>query len=165
MTTSELAPSPLNHELQRHFKDLAEFQSTEECMESTLFGALRPELDRVLGGLEEGSFSPAKPFETGRAIRVAAWNIERGIQLDGVLEVLANERTLGASELLLLTEVDYGMARTSNRHVAKEIAARLGLSFKTVGTHRSHIMEKLSIHSVAGLTKYAIREGLTTAEE
>jgi DNA-binding NarL/FixJ family response regulator len=47
----------------------------------------------------------------------------------------------------------------------KEIAARLGLSLKTVGTHRGHIMEKLSIHSVAGLTKYAIREGLTTAEE
>ncbi len=47
----------------------------------------------------------------------------------------------------------------------KEIAARLGLSLKTVGTHRGHIMEKLSIHSVAGLTKYAIREGLTPAEE
>lgn len=47
----------------------------------------------------------------------------------------------------------------------KEIASRLDLSLKTVGTHRGHIMEKLSIHSVAGLTKYAIREGLTTAEE
>ena len=47
----------------------------------------------------------------------------------------------------------------------KEIAERLGLSLKTVGTHRGHIMEKLRIHSVAGLTKYAIREGLTTAEE
>jgi DNA-binding NarL/FixJ family response regulator len=47
----------------------------------------------------------------------------------------------------------------------KEIAGRLGLSLKTVGTHRGHIMDKLNIHSVAGLTKYAIREGLTTAEE
>jgi DNA-binding NarL/FixJ family response regulator len=47
----------------------------------------------------------------------------------------------------------------------KDIAAQLGLSLKTVGTHRGHIMEKLSIHSVAGLTKYAIREGLTTAED
>jgi DNA-binding NarL/FixJ family response regulator len=33
-----------------------------------------------------------------------------------------------------------------------------------VGTHRSHIMEKLDIHSIAGLTKFAIREGLTPLE-
>ncbi|HEV7669341.1 MAG TPA: response regulator transcription factor [Thermoanaerobaculia bacterium] len=46
-------------------------------------------------------------------------------------------------------------------HSTKEIAGRLFLSIKTVGTHREHLMEKLGIHSVAGLTKYAIREGLT----
>ena len=45
----------------------------------------------------------------------------------------------------------------------KEIAARLFVSAKTVGTHREHIMEKLDVHSVAGLTKYAIREGLTSS--
>jgi len=44
----------------------------------------------------------------------------------------------------------------------KEIASRLGVSVKTVETHRSQIMEKLDIHSVAELTKYAIREGLTS---
>jgi len=47
----------------------------------------------------------------------------------------------------------------------KEIASRLRLSVKTVGTHREHIMHKLDIHTVAGLTKYAIREGLTTARQ
>jgi DNA-binding NarL/FixJ family response regulator len=46
----------------------------------------------------------------------------------------------------------------------KDIANRLHLSVKTVGTHRSHIMEKLDIHSIAGLTKFAIREGLTPLE-
>ena len=44
----------------------------------------------------------------------------------------------------------------------KVIAERLHLSVKTVGTHRSHIMEKLDIHSIAELTKFAIREGLTS---
>ena len=44
----------------------------------------------------------------------------------------------------------------------KEIAARLHLSIKTVETYRSQIMEKLDIHSVAELTKYAIREGITS---
>jgi DNA-binding NarL/FixJ family response regulator len=44
----------------------------------------------------------------------------------------------------------------------KEIADRLVVSAKTISTHREHLMAKLEIHSVAGLTKYAIREGLTS---
>lgn len=46
----------------------------------------------------------------------------------------------------------------------KEIAYSFNLSVKTVESHRQHIMEKLDIHNVAALTKYAIREGLTTEE-
>ncbi len=49
-------------------------------------------------------------------------------------------------------------------HSTKDIAARLHLSVKTIDTHRHRIMDKLRIHSVAGLTKYAIRRGLTTAQ-
>jgi two-component system response regulator NreC len=45
-----------------------------------------------------------------------------------------------------------------------EIASLLEVSVKTIGTHRWRIMKKLSVHSVAELTKYAIREGLTTPE-
>ena len=44
----------------------------------------------------------------------------------------------------------------------KGIAARLEVSVKTVETHRAQIMAKLDIHSIAELTKYAIREGLTS---
>ncbi len=50
-------------------------------------------------------------------------------------------------------------------HTAKDIAARLHVSVKTVGTHREHLMTKLHVGSLAGLTKLPIREGLTTAEE
>jgi DNA-binding NarL/FixJ family response regulator len=46
----------------------------------------------------------------------------------------------------------------------KEVAARLNVSIKTVETHRRNLMEKLDLHSVAELTKYAIREGITSAE-
>jgi DNA-binding NarL/FixJ family response regulator len=46
----------------------------------------------------------------------------------------------------------------------KEIAYSFDLSVKTVEAHRQRIMEKLNIHSVAELTKYAIREGLTSVE-
>ncbi len=43
----------------------------------------------------------------------------------------------------------------------KEIANLLNVSVKTIETHRSQIMKKLNLHSLAELTKYAIREGLT----
>ena len=43
----------------------------------------------------------------------------------------------------------------------KEIAADLHLSIKTVHAHREHLMRKLNVQTVAGLTKYAVREGLT----
>jgi len=43
----------------------------------------------------------------------------------------------------------------------KEIAGKLNVSVKTIESHRKQIMEKLNIHSIAELTKYAIREGLT----
>ncbi|MBN1556798.1 MAG: response regulator transcription factor [Lentisphaerae bacterium] len=46
----------------------------------------------------------------------------------------------------------------------KEMAHNLGVSVKTVETHRRNIMEKLNLHSVAELTKYAIREGVTSLD-
>jgi DNA-binding NarL/FixJ family response regulator len=46
----------------------------------------------------------------------------------------------------------------------KEVASCLSISPKTVEAHRAQIMEKLQIHTIAGLTKYAIREGLTSVD-
>jgi len=44
----------------------------------------------------------------------------------------------------------------------KAIAGRLGLSVRTVETHRARIMRKLNIHSTAGLTKFAINQGIAS---
>jgi len=73
-------------------------------------------------------------------IREAA--LDRGARLSG------RER-----EVLQLTAEGLSM---------KEVAARLQVSVKTVETHRRQLMEKLNVYSIAELTKYAIREGLTT---
>ncbi|MBP8810717.1 MAG: response regulator transcription factor [Kofleriaceae bacterium] len=47
---------------------------------------------------------------------------------------------------------------------SKEIADRLGCAVKTVETHRKQVMDKLGVTSVAALTKWAVRMGLTPAE-
>jgi two-component system response regulator NreC len=46
----------------------------------------------------------------------------------------------------------------------RDIAAKLYVSVKTIETHRKQIMDKLGLSSIAELTKYAIREGLTSVE-
>lgn len=46
----------------------------------------------------------------------------------------------------------------------KDIAQLLGLSVKTVETHRAQIMDRLDIHDLAGLVRYAVRAGLVSSE-
>jgi len=46
----------------------------------------------------------------------------------------------------------------------KEIASRLGIGVRTIETHRERIMRRLDIHSVAGLTKFAIANGMVSLE-
>jgi DNA-binding NarL/FixJ family response regulator len=52
----------------------------------------------------------------------------------------------------------------SEGNSTRQIAEKLIVSTKTVETHRKHIMDKLDTHSIAELTKYAIREGMTSIE-
>lgn len=49
-------------------------------------------------------------------------------------------------------------------HSTREIAERLSISIKTTETHRTQIMERLAIHDVAGLTRFAVRVGLVDPE-
>jgi DNA-binding NarL/FixJ family response regulator len=66
--------------------------------------------------------------------------------------------SLGAREREVLQLVAEG--RTSG-----ETAQKLHISIKTVETHRRNITQKLGLHGTAELTKYAIREGLTSLEK
>ncbi len=49
-------------------------------------------------------------------------------------------------------------------HSSKDIALKLNLSVKTVDTHRTELMQRLDIHDIAGLVRYAIRIGLISAD-
>ena len=47
----------------------------------------------------------------------------------------------------------------------KEVASRLGIGVRTIETHRERIMRKLKIHTIAGLTRFAILNGIISLEE
>jgi DNA-binding NarL/FixJ family response regulator len=74
-----------------------------------------------------------------------------------VVEVTPRRTTLASREREILQLLAEG--KTS-----KEMASLLDISSKTVETHRRNIMAKLKLNSIAALTKFAIREGLTTTE-
>jgi endonuclease/exonuclease/phosphatase family metal-dependent hydrolase len=151
--------SPLRHQLAPHFDALARFNSTAELEASPLYARLRSEITRVLESVERGDFSDpaqtnarinsetnagpnsetrrrapeARPDESGAVasglIRAVAWNVERGSRLEGLVEALKGHRLLRGADVLLLTELDYGMARSGNRHVAREAASQLGMNY------------------------------------
>jgi DNA-binding NarL/FixJ family response regulator len=50
-------------------------------------------------------------------------------------------------------------------HTTQEIARIMNVSSKTVETHRTQLMERLDIHDIAGLVRYAVREGLVVLEK
>src|SRR5262245_34800653 len=68
---------------------------------------------------------------------------------------IRTDRTLALSgrEREVLVRVAEGLGN-------KEISQRLGVSVRTVETHREHIMRKLDIHTIAGLTRFAIAQGM-----
>jgi two-component system NarL family response regulator len=81
-----------------------------------------------------------------------------GSRLRGAAEEGASASSLlGARERQILQLLAEG-------HTSSEIARRLHIATTTVDSHRRNIMKKLDLHSVAELTKYAIREGLTSLE-
>jgi DNA-binding NarL/FixJ family response regulator len=120
-----------------------------------------------------GYLPKAAPFEElAAAVRVVA---SGGVYLsprvagvivdDYVRGGSATENLQDASAFSVLTDREREVLQLMAEGLAtKQVAAHLHVSIKTVETHRAKTMSKLNLHSVAELTKYAIREGLTSVE-
>jgi len=78
-------------------------------------------------------------------------NLGKPRDRDGMVK--ANGARLTSRENEVLQLVAEGSAN-------KQVAAELGISIKTVEKHRQHLMDKLNIHETAGLTRYAIAQGI-----
>jgi len=122
------APLAFEHTFRPFLTELARFQNTRELESSGLYRKLKPEIDQVLSHVWQEDFA-APAATTGGLVRTVAWNIERGMCLDEVIGFLKGHPLMAGADLLLLSELDWGMARTSNRFVAREIASALGLNY------------------------------------
>ena len=80
----------------------------------------------------------------------------------GVVDELVGPR-LAKEPLLSTRETEVLRLLAAGKSTA-DMARELGVSVKTIETHRRQIMHKLGLHSVAELTKYAVREGLTSLD-
>lgn len=93
--------------------------------------------------------------------------LSRGIT-DVVVEdyVQRLERESGEQRVSILTPKEREVLQLiAEGNSTKEIAATLHVSVKTIETHRQNIMNRLEIRSIALLTKFAIREGLTSLDD
>jgi DNA-binding NarL/FixJ family response regulator len=82
------------------------------------------------------------------------------IVVDGYLRVLSKGKSTNTPELTAREREILQLV--AEGETSKKIAARLHVSIKTIEAHRQKIMDKLNIRSVAGITKYAIQNGLTS---
>ena len=81
-----------------------------------------------------------------------------------VVDAIARPAEASPSSLGVLTDREREVLQLIAEGLSsKEIAAMLGVSLKTVDSHRSNLMEKLDIHKVSGLVRFAIRSGLVEA--
>ena len=165
--TEKSSPEVLDHGLEKYFPELLKFESTRALEQSAVYREIRPRVEQILNAVVVENF--ASPLgKTAEGVSALAWNIERGIQLEGIIDALKNHPELKDRDLLLLTELDYGMARSGNRFVAQEIARELGLNYafapvyialqKGSGVEAAVEGENSrSVHGLALFSKYPIR--------
>lgn len=124
-----LSPDILNHDLNKFFPELLQFESVGELEASDVWPKVRDEAERILNAVVGENLAPSDVQGDSNVVRALAWNIERGNIFEGILDALKNHEHMKDRDVLLLTELDLGMARSRNRFVAQELARELKLNY------------------------------------
>ena len=103
------------------------------------------------------SMAGSKLIEAIHAVRKGEIYLSPGVSRGLVDAYLAKDDT--PVDVLSIREREVLQLIVEGKNV-KEIGGILGISTKTAESHRTNIMEKLNIHEIAGLVRYAIREGI-----
>ena len=118
---------PLQHELAPSYGELRQIRTRGQLHKSALWARIGPEVVRVLDAVDVRDAPGVPPLP--RTFRAVAWNIQRGQHLDALVAALRDDPALARADVLFLSEVDCGMGRSGNRHVARELATALGMSY------------------------------------
>ena len=120
------------HERSFHpfIRELARFETTRELEGSDLYRKLKTDIESLLEEVwQEHLVDALKPPSTEKTISAVAWNIERGMRADAVARLFREHQALNHADVLLLSELDWGMARTGNRFIARELAEAIGMNY------------------------------------
>src|SRR5262245_15382985 len=121
-------PLSFDQSFRPYLQELARFENTKDLETSAVYRKLKPEFERILAHVWHEELVTADP-PSGHAPKAVAWNIERGIRTDAICRLLQYHEDLRDADVLLLSELDWGMARTENRFVVRDIAAALNLNY------------------------------------
>jgi endonuclease/exonuclease/phosphatase family metal-dependent hydrolase len=91
-------------------------------------------IQQVLSAIDVGDHSCDPPAKRP-AYRILAWNLQRGIQLEGQVGALRTHPYLSTCDVLLISEADVGMARSQNRSVAETLARELHMRYAFVPSY------------------------------
>lgn len=129
----------------RYVRRMFQAGATAYLLKESAFDELRTAIDTVLRG--KTYVSPA----IGQVV---------------IDDYVRDDRSSGSELFQALTPREREVLQLmAEGRATKEIASDLFVSVKTIETHRQHIMQKLGTNSIADLTKFAIREGLTQLED
>jgi endonuclease/exonuclease/phosphatase family metal-dependent hydrolase len=146
--------------------ELAAARSPRKLLRRPDVRQILEEIDAALSRVEHIE-APGPPPGPAPFYRVAAWNVGRGTAYDGVLRHVRFDPVLSRADVLLLTELDNGMARSGNRDVARDLGRELGMHVAFVpcylnltkgnGAERSSTGENtLGLHGNAILSRYPL---------
>ncbi len=101
-------------------------------------------------------------FEAISAVRAGRSYLSPAVAQQ-VVEAITRPGDTSASAAAVLTGREREVLQLiAEGHSSKEIAGLLGVSLKTIESHRANLMEKLNIHKVSSLVRFAIRSGLVS---
>jgi DNA-binding NarL/FixJ family response regulator len=128
--------------------------------------SIHDQVYRVLEVLRVGALgyllkhSPAaKLLEAIDAVRAGTMYLDPAIATRVATTLARGPRVLRSWSALSRRELQV-LKLTAEGYSSKDISVRIGVSDKTVNSHRSNLMKKLEIRKVTGLVRYAIREGI-----
>lgn len=155
--------------------DLAEQTRREHPRTRVLVAATEPEREHVARALRAGASGYLLKSATDRAeVDVALRAVARGhtylspAVTKPVADVFVRHVSVEASQgpFPQLSPRQHEILRLiAQGNSTRQIAQQLGLSVKTIETHRAQLMRRLDIRDVAGLVRYAIRAGIISADK